>query len=74
MNQGRSLKPYKEYIGNILLDFENKVYYGFIQDIGFEMMYDAETLDELQDEFEGCVDEYLAIIENEQKRIKKEYI
>ncbi len=60
MNQGTTrLKPYKGYVGNIKLDFENKVYYGYIQDISMEMIYDAETLEDLQEEFEMCVNEYL---------------
>ena len=61
MNQGTTLKPYKGYTGNIKLDFENKVYYGYVQDIPMEMIYDADTLEDLQSEFEQCVDEYMRI-------------
>jgi len=59
MNQGRRLTPYKNYVGSVSLDFVNKVYYGKIMDIPLDMTYDAETLDELQSEFESTVDEYL---------------
>lgn len=62
MNQGTKLIPYKNYVGNILLDFNTKVYYGYIQDIDFEMMYEGTTLEELQEDFESCVDEYLRML------------
>lgn len=62
MNQGTKLIPYKNYIGNILLDFDNKIYYGYIQDIDVEIMYEGQTLEDLQEDFESCVDEYMRML------------
>lgn len=75
------LKPYKGYTGNIELDFEHRLYYGFIQDIPMQMMFESPTLIGLQEDFESCVDEYIRIsgieetitmIENNKGELDKE--
>lgn len=58
MNSNR-LKPYKGYIGTINIDVDAGILYGEILDIPTNICYDATTLDDLQQEFEFSVEEYL---------------
>jgi len=62
MNQGNSLKPYKNYVGTVEVNFEERYYYGYVQGTQFEARYEADTLDELQKRFEKCVDDYVNLI------------
>lgn len=62
MNQGFKLKPHKGYIGTVVAEVELGYYWGVIQDTQIPIEYEADTLAELQEEFEGAVDEYLRLV------------
>lgn len=62
MNQGFRLKPHKNYIGSVNAEVEKGYYWGVILDIPVSIEYTAETLEELQEEFDAAVDEYLRIV------------
>lgn len=62
MNQGFRLKPHKNYIGSVNAEVEQGYYWGVILDIPVSIEYTAETLEELQEEFDAAVDEYLRIV------------
>lgn len=61
MNQGFRLKPHKNYIGSVNAEVEKGYYWGVILDIPVSMEYSAETLEDLQDEFNATVEEYIRI-------------
>lgn len=61
MNSQSGLRSYKGFTGSLFLDFEYKIYYGYILDIPIEIRYESETKDELQQEFEDAVDYYIKI-------------
>lgn len=58
MNQ-LSLSPYKGFVGTITIDFETKTYHGSIQGTQFEVDYEADSVEKLQDQFEQSVDWYI---------------
>lgn len=62
MNQGFKLTPYKGYIGSVIAEVELGYYRGTVLDVQVPVEYEADSLDELQDEFEGAVDEYLRLV------------
>lgn len=62
MNQGFKLTPYKGYIGSVIAEVELGYYRGTVLDVQVPVEYEADSLDELQDEFESAVDEYLRIV------------
>lgn len=62
MNQGFRLKPHKNYIGSVNAEVEKGYYWGVILDIPVSIEYTAETLEDLQEEFDAAVDEYLRIV------------
>lgn len=62
MNQGFKLKPHKNYIGSVNAEVEKGYYWGVILDIPVSIEYTAETLEDLQEEFDAAVDEYLRIV------------
>lgn len=61
MNMQNGLTSYKNFVGSMLLDFEYKVYYGYIVGIPLEIRYESETKEGLQAEFEDAVDYYIKI-------------
>lgn len=61
MNSQSGLKSYKGFTGSLLLDFDYKIYYGYILDIPMEVKYESDTKEELQAEFEDAVDYYIKI-------------
>ena len=58
MNQ-LSLSPYKGFVGSINVNFETRTYYGSIQGTRFEVEYEADSVEKLQDQFEQSVDWYI---------------
>ena len=62
MNQGFKLKPHKGYIGSVIAEVELGYYWGTVLDTQVPIEYEADNLNDLQDEFESAVDEYLRIV------------
>ena len=62
MNQGFQLKPHKGYIGSVIAEVELGYYWGTVLDVQVPVEYEADSLDNLQEEFESAVDEYLRIV------------
>lgn len=62
MNQGFKLKPHKGYIGSVIAEVELGYYWGTVLDVQVPVEYEADSLDNLQEEFESAVDEYLRIV------------
>ena len=62
MNQGFKLKPHKGYIGSVIAEVELGYYWGTVLDTQVPIEYEADNLNDLQDEFESAVDEYLRVV------------
>ena len=62
MNQGFKLKPHKGYIGSVIAEVELGYYWGAVLDTQVPIEYEADNLNDLQDEFESAVDEYLRVV------------
>ena len=56
---------YKGYIGSIEYSENDHVFYGKVQGIRSLVSYEGTTLQELQDDFYGAVDDYLALCEED---------
>ena len=54
-----TLKPYKNYQAIVNYSEEDKVYFGKIARVTDLISFEAETLEELQTEFEYAVDDYI---------------
>lgn len=55
-----NLLNYKGYTGNVLYDYEDKEYYGSIFLHDDIVTYSGDTLEELQENFEYAVDDYVS--------------
>lgn len=62
MNQGFKLKPHKGYIGSVIAEVELGYYWGVILDVAVPIEYESDSLEDLQDEFESAVEEYLRLV------------
>lgn len=59
---------YKGYAGSIEYSTEDKIYYGSLLDIRDFISYEADTIEELFEEFHKTVDDYLSMCESVQKQ------
>lgn len=55
---------YKGYTGDINYSQEDGCYYGVVKDIVGLVSYEGNTLENLEKDFRGAVDDYLAFMEN----------
>lgn len=62
MNQGFRLKPHKGYIGSVNAEVELGYYWGTVMDVSISVEYQADTLEDLQYEFENAVEDYLRLV------------
>ena len=56
---------YKGYIGSTEYSENDHVFFGKVQGIRSLISYEGATIQELQDDFHGAVDDYLAICKAE---------
>lgn len=54
---------YKEYIGSVQFDDEEKLYYGKVLNTKGLISYEGNTYDELVDDFHEVIEEYLNSIQ-----------
>ncbi len=58
---------YKSYSSNPIYEPEDKIYYGKIEGIKDLVDYHAESLDNIEEAFKKCVDEYIAFCKEIEK-------
>lgn len=55
---------YKGYTGGVRYSRDDGCYYGIVQNIAGLMSYEGKTLEELEEDFHGAVDDYLKYQQN----------
>lgn len=50
---------YKDYVGSIEYDPEDRIYYGFLLNIKDSISYHAKTVEELSEHYHESVDRYI---------------
>ena len=56
---------YKGFRGTIEYSFEDNIHFGVVKDIGDLVLYEANTITELEKEFHKAVDDYWSFKEEE---------
>jgi predicted HicB family RNase H-like nuclease len=69
----KTLGPYKGYVGTVELDFESKILHGRIIGIKDIIIYEGNTLQEVEEAFRNSLDDYLAFCEEQGERPEKPY-
>lgn len=59
MNKSNQYMKYKGYEGSIEYTLEDKILFGKVQGIKSLISYQGNTIDELENDFHGAVDDYL---------------
>jgi predicted HicB family RNase H-like nuclease len=67
------MMQYKGYEGSVLYSAEDKILHGKLQGIRDFVIYDGKDPEEIEKNFRGAVDEYLAFCEAEGKTPNKPY-
>ena len=57
---------YKGYTGRVEYSLEDKCLFGQVQGIRSLILYEGQTLEELEADFRGAIDEYLELCERNQ--------
>lgn len=60
MKKTNQYMKYKGYEGSIEYTLEDKILFGKVQGIKSLISYEGNTIDELEKDFQGAVDDYLA--------------
>lgn len=68
-----NLLEYKGYHAKIELDNEDKIFVGSVLGINDSLNFHGKTIDELQEQFEICIDDYIEMCEYFGKVPEKEY-
>lgn len=55
---------YRGYTGRVYYSQEDSCYHGIVQNIKSLVSYEGDTLEELEEDFHGAVDDYLAYLKN----------
>ncbi|SEA06376.1 Predicted nuclease of the RNAse H fold, HicB family [Eubacterium aggregans] len=64
---------YKGYMAHVQVSIEDRVMYGKIEGINDLITFEAESLDEIKNEFESAVDDYLEFCQDVGKSPEKTY-
>lgn len=68
-----NLLEYKGYHANVELDFSDKIFIGSVLGIDDSLNFHGKTVEELQEQFEICIDDYIKMCEHFGKTPEKEY-
>ncbi len=68
-----NLLEYKGYFGTIEFSLEDKILFGKIIGMKSLVSYEGTTLEELEKDFQGAVDDYLEVCENANITPEKTY-
>ncbi|MFQ9705954.1 MAG: type II toxin-antitoxin system HicB family antitoxin [Limosilactobacillus pontis] len=69
----QQLLKYKGYHGTVEFSLEDNVLYGNVIDVNSLISYEGKDLAELRSDFEGAVDDYLAMCEAHHESPEKAY-
>lgn len=64
-----NLMHYKGYIGSVEFSEEDRIFYGKVMGIRSSISYEGENLQDLLDDFQGTVDDYLEMCRAAQSTI-----
>lgn len=64
---------YKDYIGSVEYSSEDRCFFGKIEMIDDLVTFEATSIDELENNFHTCVDEYLETCKNLNREPQKTY-
>ncbi|MBQ9262743.1 MAG: type II toxin-antitoxin system HicB family antitoxin [Clostridia bacterium] len=64
---------YKGYIGSVEFSPEDRLFFGKVQGVQALISYEGQSVDELIADFQGAVDDYLALCEQEHVLPEKAY-
>ena len=68
-----NLLEYKGYHANVELDFTEKIFIGSVLGIDDSLNFHGKTVEELQEQFEICIDDYIEMCKYFGKTPEKEY-
>ncbi len=61
----RNALEYKGYIGSVVLDTQDRTFHGRVLGIGSVVSFAGKSIDELEQDFRGAVDDYLEMCEED---------
>ena len=68
-----NIMEYKGYVGSVEFSMEDKLFYGKVQGIQALISFEGQSADELIQDFQNAVDDYLALCKEENILPEKSY-
>lgn len=72
MNEDKVLS-YKGYHGTVDYSLDDDILYGKVIDVNSTITYEGNTIDELKEDFQGAIDEYLELCKEHGEAPEKPY-